>query len=318
MSTLGTASSMADDKKYYMMGWNVIQSTHNKYLKAVKKLIEWYDEEWIDDDPVTIDEFDIMVLQYIHWCYEHGKSKSNAETAVHGIKHFMPQLKDSLHRSSQALLGWQKRTPTLSHPPLSYELTLVLAYQMCRSGYVEYGIGVLLSFDCLLRISELCNLQRKHVYDSKQSSSSEYKGMVIIIPHAKNGKNQHVTIHDHSIQELLRLSCRNKKRDDYVFSYTTSQYRRVFKQFINNLGLDKRYVPHSLRHGGATRFRHVFHWSVENVLERGRWQSINSARRYIQSGKAVLLSDEVPESYNQLGQQISKDILFYFRRYFPQ
>jgi integrase len=142
--------------------------------------------------------------------------------------------------------------------------------------------------------------------------------MVLIIPYAKNGKNQHVTIHDPSIQELIRLLFRKKKRDDYVFSYTTSQYRRIFKQFINNLGLDKRYVPHSLRHGGATRFRHVFNWSVENVLERGRWQSIGSARRYIQSGKAVLLVDEIPESYIELGQQISKDILLYFRRYLPQ
>lgn len=311
-------TTMTDDKKYYMMGWNVVQSTHDKYLKAVKKLIEWYDSEWDDDDPITIDQFDIMVLQYIHWCYEHGKPKWHAETAVHGIKHFMPQLKDCFHRSSQALTGWNKRTPSHSHPPISYEMTLVLAYQMCRSGYVEYGLGVLLSFDCLLRISELCNLQKKHVYDSKHSSSSEYKGMVIIIPHTKNGDNQHVRIHDQSIQELIRLCCRKKKRDDYVFSFTTSQYRRVFKRFINNLGLDKRYVPHSLRHGGATRFHHVLDWSVETVLQRGRWQSINSARLYIQSGKAILLVDEIPESYIQLGQQISKDILLYFRRYLPQ
>jgi integrase len=312
---------MADDKKYYMMGWNVVKSTHDKYLKAVKKFIEWYDKEWDDDDdindPNDINQFDILLLQYIHYCYEEGISKSIADTALYGIKHFLPSLKDGLPRSSQALLGWKRKQPTQSYPPISYELTLILAYQMCRANKYEYGIGTLLSFDCLLRVSELCNIQRKHIHDSLQTKN-EYKGMVLIIPFTKNGKNQHVTIYNKDIQSLIRILMKDKKSNDKVFSFTSKQFRSVFKQFIKNLNLNPRYVPHSLRHGGATRFRHVLNWSVENVLERGRWQSISSARRYIQSGKAIILSDEVPHSYNELGDDLSKNILFYFRRYLPQ
>ena len=34
---------------------------------------------------------------------------------------------------------------------------------------------------------------------------------------------------------------------------------------------------------------------------RGRWQSMQSARRYIQSGRALLAAQQVPSSVNRLG-----------------
>src|SRR5690349_2648427 len=43
-----------------------------------------------------------------------------------------------------------------------------------------------------------------------------------------------------------------------------------FKSTCAALGLSERYVPHSLRHGGATRL-HLQGVSIEDILLRGRW-----------------------------------------------
>ena len=46
------------------------------------------------------------------------------------------------------------------------------------------------------------------------------------------------------------------------------------------------YVPHSLRHGGATQ-AYLDGMSLDNVGHLGRWRSLTTARRYIQTGVAL-------------------------------
>jgi hypothetical protein len=88
-------------------------------------------------------------------------------------------------------------------------------------------------------------------------------------------------------------------------------FRRCLKATCSDLGLSDLYVPHSLRHGGATRYRHVLNWSIENILERGRWVSTTSARRYIQSGVAMLMAITAPPSITTAGVIMSKDPVIY-------
>jgi hypothetical protein len=92
-----------------------------------------------------------------------------------------------------------------------------------------------------------------------------------------------------------------------LFPFASYQFRRVFKATCANLGISERYVPHSLRHGGATRYHHVHGWSIEDVLERGRWQSVKSARRYIQSGVAMLMAMDAPDHINRIAISMARD-----------
>ena len=48
-----------------------------------------------------------------------------------------------------------------------------------------------------------------------------------------------------------------------------------------------RYVWHSLRHGGATWY-YLAGEALDNVAHRGRWRSLQTARRYIQMGVAFV------------------------------
>ena len=73
-----------------------------------------------------------------------------------------------------------------------------------------------------------------------------------------------------------------------MFPFSPQLVRKVFKAVILKLDLPSSFVPHSLRHGGATRM-HLQGFSVEDIMLRGRWAASKSARIYIQTGKALLL-----------------------------
>ena len=93
-----------------------------------------------------------------------------------------------------------------------------------------------------------------------------------------------------------------------MFPYTTDQFRTLFKSTCAKLGLCEKYVPHSLRHGAATR---AFQQGVklEDIMLRGRWASSKSARTYIQSGPALLLAVQVPKEAAKLGLLFSQHLL---------
>jgi len=74
------------------------------------------------------------------------------------------------------------------------------------------------------------------------------------------------------------------------------------------LRLPAAYVPHSLRHGGATRLK-MRGVPLEEVMQRGRWAVSPSARHYIQAGEAMLLSVAVPRAVAERARELAADPL---------
>ena len=48
------------------------------------------------------------------------------------------------------------------------------------------------------------------------------------------------------------------------------------------------WTSHSLRRGGATQLL-INQWSIENIMEFGRWASVTSAKLYLRRGEVALL-----------------------------
>ena len=224
-----------------------------------------------------------------------------------------PELKYQLPRAAQAQRGWAKLFPGQSYPPLTWELAVTIAVQLARNGNTRHGIGVVLAFDCLLRVSELVALRREDVMDSGDARAGfEHRGTMLLLRHTKTGKNKSVAVLDPSVIELLRGLVRTTAPGARLFPFSAASFRRSLKGTCAHLGLSARYVPHSLRHGGATRYYHVFGWSVEDVMERGRWASTKSAKLYIQSGVALLGAIAVPPAVARMGMVLVRDIVFGF------
>jgi integrase len=210
--------------------------------------------------------------------------------------------------------GWARIRTTASHPPLTWELTVLFAVTLSSCGLCGPGVAMLLSFHCYLRVGELTRMRTADVVQPSDARvGSVYQGMALRLPKTKTGLNQWVSIDSTEIGIILQLWMRVRAaqrstaprssllRSDLIFPFSPSYFRRCLSRAKSALGLDATpYVPHSLRHGGATHDT-LRGASIEQVMFRGRWQQMQSARRYIQTGRAMLVAQQVPLAVHQRG-----------------
>jgi hypothetical protein len=67
------------------------------------------------------------------------------------------------------------------------------------------------------------------------------------------------------------------------------------------------YVPHSFRHGGAT-CDYLRGRSINDIMFRGRWAALESAARYVQTARALLILQRIPTELNQVGAALATDL----------
>ena len=287
------------------------EATMVKYEKAVSMFLDWMCSE--GEHPRTVQEFDEVLCDWVHYLYvtRGGTCRSYAEACMSGVVMLIPSVKGKLGMTALALRGWRRLVPSVSHPPLTWDLTVCVALRLAVKGKWAMGLGVLLAFDCYLRIGELCSLTRNDIAGHNDPRlGSSYSGVSLRLGHTKTGKNQWVDVRSATIRVLLqhRLAALPSSKDTPVFPYSTSTFRKHFKAACADLGLSKDYVPHSLRHGGATH-DFLLGMPLEEILRHGRWSSTKSARHYIQSGRALLLLTSVPPCIPELAQALVPSVL---------
>jgi integrase len=187
---------------------------------------------------------------------------------------------------------------------------VAIAGRLKGRGQPLHAIGVLLSFDCYLRIGELHGLRRSDIAlrgDPRVNDLDNAPLASLRLRHTKTGPNQYVPVENPAVAALLAQVVTITAPGQLLFPAAPAAFRRAFKAACRDLGLSPLYVPHSLRHGGATR-DHMRGRSIEDIMERGRWASSKSARRYVQSGRALLCATDVPPRVKQLGAMISGDL----------
>ena len=62
---------------------------------------------------------------------------------------------------------------------------------------------------------------------------------------------------------------------------------------------------HSFRHGGASR-AYLRGDEMSRILTRGRWAVESSDRHYIQSGRQLLLAQELPQTVIDLARRLER------------
>jgi hypothetical protein len=72
--------------------------------------------------------------------------------------HHCPVLRLKLNRSRMCLRGWSRIRETRSHPPMTWELTVMFAMTMASWGYHSEAVATLVAFDCLLRVGEVTRM----------------------------------------------------------------------------------------------------------------------------------------------------------------
>lgn len=287
------------------------------YSAAVRRFLRWVADTnaaAFDDDDFTYDDLDYLLVDFFHDSYDRGFGKTVGAATLNGVAHFLPAARDRLPDAHMAVRGWNRIQPPVSYPPISWPLACTVALQMFRHGldWHRDAVGALVAFTCLLRVGELVGLRREHVHDSQDPDQQHlhdrlFDGIVLVLPKTKTGPNQWVTMEAGLVRDWLRALRNDTAPGARIFPSSARTFRRRFEHACHELRLVGRYVPHSLRHGGAT-FRLLRGASIEDVMLKGRWAVSKSARTYLQAGRASLLQQSVPPAVAAAATAISADL----------
>jgi Phage integrase family len=274
------------------MGHALARATHNKYDKALNHFTSFCDARRLVVQ--TDRDVDRHLAHFIQHTYNTGGSFDVAKCAVYGVQHRAPWLARELAGCKLALRGWKRRHPSTSHPPLTWELTCLLATWMALRGEHDAALAMLVGFDCFLRIGEILALKARDVAVANDPRlGSAYRGVMVRLASTKTGTNQSVTVEDAGVARMLVAHLRGRRPDDAVFAVPRHAFYTLFHGACRAFGLaGHNYSPHSLRHGGATR-HFLLGRPLADIQFRGRWSNSKSVRTYIQSGRALLLITEV-------------------------
>ena len=288
------ASSAPFTSRWPLLEAGYARATIKKYRKAVADFYDWCHAH--GENPKNFVDLDEALADYFQWLYEQnaGAGKTKAKDALYGVQLFLPRAQGKLLTASKIAARWSKLAGTQSYPPLTWELTVLIAVQIARHARADLALATLLGFNCLLRVGELMSLRREDVaFPTDARMGAEYRVTTLAIRVAKTGKNQSVVVTDPDVLALLRARVAATPKGALLFQSGASGFRALFKRVCAELGLSEKYVPHSLRHGGATRL-HLKGVPLEDIMMRGRWASSKSARTYIQSSRAVLMATVPP------------------------
>jgi integrase len=159
----------------------------------------------------------------------------------------------------------------------------------------DIAVALLLAFEGLLRTGELTSLQKSDI-DVAKTFSSAVLNLGFTKTGSRIGSQESVTIEDPDICRILAARLLNLKPGDLLLPKGSFEFRRFFKQLVEELKLQSLgFKPYSLRRGGAT---HHFRTcgQLSKTVVKGRWTNARTARVYINEGLAVLATFSCPES----------------------
>ena len=254
---------------------------------------------------------DRLLAVYIQHSYDSASPFTYAAHALHAVVFHRPDVKAHMFVSRQCLKGWERVKKSVSHPPLTWELTVVIACTLARSGYHGPAVAMLVGFDCYLRVGELTRIRRRDVVMPNDARFGRaHSTMAVCLSRTKTGLNQSVALQSQDVADILciwvrSLPCIAADDNPLVFAFSPDYLRRLMRNACIQLGVGHTpYVPHSLRHGGATA-DFLKTGSIERVQFRGRWKSMESLRTYVQTARALLAAQDVPLALNIHGMRIS-------------
>ena len=142
-------------------------------------------------DPMHPNQIDTRLSVYLQHLHDCGRPFQSAAQTIGGLVHHCPRLRLLLVESRLRLRGWARLRTSTSHPPLTWELTVIIASTLSRSGHHAQALACLLAFDCYLRVGEMTSLRACDVImPNDPRMGSAFTSMALRLPKTKTGLNQ--------------------------------------------------------------------------------------------------------------------------------
>ena len=236
--------------------------------------------------------FDDMVSEFVEHLWEEGEPKSAANYALAAIQFFKPQAKHNLPWSWKLVKVWNSVEMPQRATPLTPDLVLSLAGQALKWRQHEFGWLLIVGFTLFLRTGELLTLRVQDIVLARNG------GVVYLAP-SKGAKRQFLPLERVEISEKITVLAfqqliKGKMPGDPLWSQSRPQFMTLWHDIISSLKLDNcNFFPYSLRRGGASSAYRVGS-TLDQLVTKGRWSHVNTARLYLDLGLQALISLTLP------------------------
>ncbi len=244
--------------------------------------------------PVSAPEYDQIVAEYLEVLWDSGEPKTSATYTLAALHYFLPQVKRQLPRSWKLKATWDKLELPCQAIPLSLEVLFGFAGHFFSVGEKAMSYGCLLGFNTLLRTGELLSLRAGDCVPTPHGfvlHLQDTKGA-----HRKMLQEETVIVLDALTIRILRLLLQGKLPGDFLVGLSPQQFRTKWNKMKSCLDLcSYRYLPYSLRRGGATWF-FAMSGSFSQTMIRGRWQHLKTCKLYISDSQLALSQVSLPRA----------------------
>ena len=289
-----------------LLDGNLKDSSRKRYEVEVRHFVEFVRDR--GDRIDTREDLDYWMAYYCHVAYTDGHpSKGAVEKTLAGVEHWLPEFKP-LPLTRRCLRGWGKLKPPQPAAPFPRDLVWACATLACLSGDIAVGVGMILAYDCWFRISEISGITAADVHDTRKQVDPVGRGVSVFLPETKTGRRQAVMVEDPAVAALLLVLAGAQGQPAAKLFPPPATLRSVLARCLSVLNVDAHglaFVWHSFRHGGASR-AYLRGDEMSRILTRGRWAVESSGRHYIQSGRQLLLAQELPQVVIDLARRLER------------
>ena len=254
----------------------VAQATTVKYAKAVLPFCKYVSENDLFHGLETLEGAVGLFLPSVR--------DQDLRMLSGGLRHYFPFVGKT--RISADLKGLEKTNERRPRVPASKKLSRAFTHYMWGELSFAEATGVQVMFDAKLRTCEALKVRACDII----FASSTVKSTTIRLGKTKNGREQAAVLDVDCLGEkMLRILVRcSRNRQEPLFHF--QNYARVHKyccKFKLHYQLAIEFTPHSLRAGSATNDK-LEGWSLADIQFRGRWESMATARGYVDIVYAIL------------------------------
>ena len=229
---------------------------------------------------------------------------------VSGIRHFEEGLQKHLFAARRLINAWDRSEHAAKSFPIAVLMMEALAGEALEQGWWLEAVAICVGVAGMFRVMELLTLTAGCI-----SGELGDEAIVVTLLETKTSsraqRRQHAFIREPQAAALLLTLRAGLQPGDKVFGTLSPKVLRDrLRKLSITCGLQYLLItPHSFRRGGATiRFRQTN--SFDRAATEGRWDSVRTARKYVDEAVAELSSHVLTNAASLAGSATKLHALF--------
>ena len=243
----------------------------------------------------TFESIDAAAAAFVEELWQSGDPKLWAADTLASLHHYVPVLKRRLPLAWSLLKAWGRHELPARACPIDVPLLFGLCGALLRANARRSALMCVVAYHLLLRTGEMFGVRANDL-------TRDFNGAVKIVSlgqtktSQREGVDSAVTVEDPVVAWILATLADGLDPGDRLLDCSQGVWRKQLADIVTALDLTSLHIRgYSLRRGGATFFFRQNN-SFDATVERGRWNSLTTARRYLEDAAAQTATLAIPET----------------------